>query len=154
VEKLVKGRFQDNFEFVQWFKKFFDANYDGKEYDAFAARDGLPLVASEGKAGINGPTSNGPVSKPALSRPAPTAKPTATVAPASKAIQQTGYTAKPAAAKPVSTASSKSSLNNHSNGHHVTTNGSAKDHINSELQQENLRLVSEVIGSFKNYDRI
>ena len=27
VERLVKGRFQDNFEFVQWFKKFFDANY-------------------------------------------------------------------------------------------------------------------------------
>ena len=26
VDKLVKGRFQDNFEFVQWFKKFFDAN--------------------------------------------------------------------------------------------------------------------------------
>ncbi|XP_028740176.1 LOW QUALITY PROTEIN: microtubule-associated protein RP/EB family member 1-like [Peromyscus leucopus] len=40
VDKLVKGNFQDNFEFVQWFKKFFDANYDGKEYDAVAARQG------------------------------------------------------------------------------------------------------------------
>lgn len=50
VEKLVKGRFQDNFEFVQWFKKFFDANYDGREYDPVAARDGLPLCANEGKA--------------------------------------------------------------------------------------------------------
>ncbi|KAI5617351.1 microtubule-associated protein RP/EB family member 3 isoform X1, partial [Silurus asotus] len=40
VERLVKGRFQDNFEFVQWFKKFFDANYDGKEYDPHAARQG------------------------------------------------------------------------------------------------------------------
>jgi RP/EB family microtubule-associated protein len=36
----VKGRFQDNFEFVQWFKRFFDANYQGNEYDAVAARDG------------------------------------------------------------------------------------------------------------------
>ena len=27
VERLIKGKFQDNFEFVQWFKKFFDANY-------------------------------------------------------------------------------------------------------------------------------
>ncbi|OPL33526.1 dihydropyrimidinase-related 5-like protein, partial [Mytilus galloprovincialis] len=26
VERLVKGRFQDNFEFVQWFKLYFDAN--------------------------------------------------------------------------------------------------------------------------------
>ena len=29
----MKGRFQDNFEFVQWFKKFFDANYDGGGYE-------------------------------------------------------------------------------------------------------------------------
>ncbi|KAM9296414.1 microtubule-associated protein RP/EB family member 1 [Gastrophryne carolinensis] len=40
VDKLVKGKFQDNFEFVQWFKKFFDANYDGKDYDPIAARQG------------------------------------------------------------------------------------------------------------------
>merc|ERR1719462_556215 len=38
VDRLVKGRFQDNFEFVQWFKKFFDANYEGQEYDGAAAR--------------------------------------------------------------------------------------------------------------------
>lgn len=36
----MKGKFQDNFEFVQWFKKFFDANYDGKDYDPVAARQG------------------------------------------------------------------------------------------------------------------
>merc|ERR1719384_1288038 len=38
VQKLIKGRFQDNFEFLQWFKKFFDANYDGVEYAAEEAR--------------------------------------------------------------------------------------------------------------------
>ena len=43
VDKLVKGRFQDNFEFLQWFKKFFDANYDGREYDAYEARGFVPL---------------------------------------------------------------------------------------------------------------
>ena len=43
VEKLVKGRFQDNFEFVQWFKTFFDANFDDHEYDPLAARGGQPL---------------------------------------------------------------------------------------------------------------
>ena len=36
----MKGKFQDNFEYVQWFKKFFDANYDGKEYDPVEARQG------------------------------------------------------------------------------------------------------------------
>ncbi|XP_014207243.1 microtubule-associated protein RP/EB family member 1 isoform X3 [Copidosoma floridanum] len=43
VDKLIKGRFQDNFEFLQWFKKFFDANYDGREYEAFEARGCISL---------------------------------------------------------------------------------------------------------------
>ncbi|CAH8873739.1 unnamed protein product [Trichobilharzia szidati] len=46
IEKLVKGKFQDNFEFVQWFKRFFDANYDGHPYDASAARGGEKIVGS------------------------------------------------------------------------------------------------------------
>uniref|UniRef100_A0A182MEL1 Microtubule-associated protein RP/EB family member 1 n=1 Tax=Anopheles culicifacies TaxID=139723 RepID=A0A182MEL1_9DIPT len=43
IERLSKGRFQDNFEFLQWFKKFFDANYDGKEYDPKGARNNAPM---------------------------------------------------------------------------------------------------------------
>merc|ERR1712038_888284 len=43
VDKLVKGRFQDNFEFLQWFKKFFDANYDGHPYDSLAALERIGL---------------------------------------------------------------------------------------------------------------
>lgn len=42
---LVKGRFMDNFEFVQWFKKFFDANYKGEPYSPLAARGGALLGA-------------------------------------------------------------------------------------------------------------
>lgn len=30
---------QDNFEFLQWFKKFFDANYDGHEYNPLEMRN-------------------------------------------------------------------------------------------------------------------
>lgn len=44
VEKLVKGKFQDNFEFLQWFKKFFDANYDGREYDPILTRQGQEMT--------------------------------------------------------------------------------------------------------------
>lgn len=40
---MIKGRFQDNFEFLQWFKKFFDANYDGREYDAIEVRGGVMI---------------------------------------------------------------------------------------------------------------
>ena len=43
VDKLSKQKFQDNFEFLQWFKKFFDANYSGCEYNALEARGGAPL---------------------------------------------------------------------------------------------------------------
>ncbi|XP_034383236.1 microtubule-associated protein RP/EB family member 3-like isoform X2 [Cyclopterus lumpus] len=52
VERLVKGKFQDNFEFLQWFKKFFDANYDGKEYD--------PLMSRQGQEGTPPPPNPGP----------------------------------------------------------------------------------------------
>lgn len=47
VDKLIKGKFQDNFEFLQWFKKFFDANYDGHEYNPLDARGGEPLPAEQ-----------------------------------------------------------------------------------------------------------
>merc|ERR1719228_1577037 len=50
VDKLVKGRFQDNFEFLQWFKKFFDANFDGGEYDALQMRGGQAMGAGGAKA--------------------------------------------------------------------------------------------------------
>ena len=64
VERLVKGRFQDNFEFGQWFKKvrwrtipasscltqrhrqFFEANYDGRDYDARGRRAGKKVSLS------------------------------------------------------------------------------------------------------------
>ncbi|TKS76340.1 Microtubule-associated protein RP/EB family member 3 EB1 protein family member 3 [Collichthys lucidus] len=53
VERLVKGKFQDNFEFLQWFKKFFDANYDGKEYD--------PVLIRQGQDGTPPPPNPGPM---------------------------------------------------------------------------------------------
>lgn len=40
----MKGRFQDNLDFIQWFKKFYDANYDGKEYDPVEARQGQDAI--------------------------------------------------------------------------------------------------------------
>lgn len=46
IDRLVKGRFQDNFEFLQWFKKFFDANYAGQHYDPVAAREDMGAAPS------------------------------------------------------------------------------------------------------------
>lgn len=58
VERLVKGKFQDNFEFLQWFKKFFDANYDGKEYDPLMIRqamEGTPPPPNQGDPHLHKP---------------------------------------------------------------------------------------------------
>ncbi|XP_066563134.1 microtubule-associated protein RP/EB family member 3b isoform X1 [Amia ocellicauda] len=73
VEKLVKGRFQDNFEFVQWFKKFFDANYDGKDYDPMLARQGQDVAPSPnpGEQIFNKPKK--PYGTPVPQRTSPTA---------------------------------------------------------------------------------
>ncbi|CAG6021962.1 microtubule-associated protein RP/EB family member 1-like isoform 1-T3 [Menidia menidia] len=74
VDKLVKGKFQDNFEFVQWFKKFFDANYDGKEYDPVEARQGQDAIPSPATSALSKPP------KKALSQ-TPPRPPVAKVAP-------------------------------------------------------------------------
>jgi len=42
VEKLVKCKMQDNLEFLQWMKRFWDSNYGGQGYDAAARRKGAP----------------------------------------------------------------------------------------------------------------
>ncbi|XP_048757797.1 microtubule-associated protein RP/EB family member 1-like isoform X4 [Ostrea edulis] len=69
VERLVKGRFQDNFEFVQWFKRFFDANFNGGEYDPVVARGG-EMVGNVGKPAVKSPAagksgiSRGPTKAP------------------------------------------------------------------------------------------
>jgi len=59
IQRLVKGRFQDNFEFLQWFYKFFTINDSGDHdnYDAQAVRGG-----DVGSA----PT---PIAKPAARKP-------------------------------------------------------------------------------------
>lgn len=88
IDRLIKGRFQDNFEFLQWFKKFFDANYDGRDYDAMLAREGLPMgvggAGAGGAAVASKPLSNNgiarkpatamPARRPALTKASPTAK--------------------------------------------------------------------------------
>ena len=48
MDKLAKQKFQDNFEFLQWFKKFFDANYSGEEYCALEVRGGVSLGSGRG----------------------------------------------------------------------------------------------------------
>ena len=43
VAKLIKAKYQDNLEFCQWLKAFFEKNYNGEPYDALARRKGQDL---------------------------------------------------------------------------------------------------------------
>ncbi|OMJ82189.1 hypothetical protein SteCoe_17213 [Stentor coeruleus] len=54
VEKLIKAKYQDNLEFMQWFKRFFDLNCrGGADYNAIERRKGVKTLwdACERKAG-------------------------------------------------------------------------------------------------------
>jgi len=86
VERLVKGKFQDNFEFVQWFKRFFDANYSGEgDYDPVGARGGETMGNAK-----SGALNKAPTARPSQSR---------TSQPAPKVKQPTRSPAVPAANK-------------------------------------------------------
>ncbi|XP_034119878.1 microtubule-associated protein RP/EB family member 1 isoform X5 [Drosophila guanche] len=91
IDKLIKGRFQDNFEFLQWFKKFFDANYDGKDYDASVVREGAPMGFGSGAVKSLPGTGGGGVASSYRRTPATAARPTttATAKPISKVLPRT-----------------------------------------------------------------
>ncbi|XP_070134058.1 microtubule-associated protein RP/EB family member 1 isoform X6 [Drosophila bipectinata] len=98
IDKLIKGRFQDNFEFLQWFKKFFDANYDGRDYDASAVREGAPMGFGSGAAkplpgaGTSGVAGSYRRAAPTTTRPATTSAVKPTV---SKVVPRTNNVAPP-----------------------------------------------------------
>jgi len=48
VERLVKCRFQDNLEFLQWMKKYWDTYYSGEEYDALSRRSNTSPMSRRG----------------------------------------------------------------------------------------------------------
>jgi microtubule-associated protein, RP/EB family len=53
VDRLVKCRFQDNLEFLQWVKRYWDQYYPGGEpYDAIARRGGSTVAAPMSRAPI------------------------------------------------------------------------------------------------------
>jgi len=57
VERLVKCKMQDNLEFLQWMKRFWDSNYGGHAYDAVARRKGVPMEPPATLAPLSTPSS-------------------------------------------------------------------------------------------------
>ncbi|TQS33568.1 hypothetical protein Golomagni_06083 [Golovinomyces magnicellulatus] len=81
VDRLIRCKMQDNLEFLQWLKKFWDMNFPGEPYDAEARRMGAaaappPLVGAVSVgAARNAPAASAraPVRAAAATRPSATA---------------------------------------------------------------------------------
>ena len=107
VTKLLNGKFQDNLEFLQWLKSYFDKNYSGQEYNAAERREqarqqykkGHKFAGSSSTAhsAIKSAYSNAPATRPAASSITKSAAAAGTTA--------TKTAAKPAAATSVRSAS-------------------------------------------------
>jgi hypothetical protein len=93
---------------LQWFKKFFDSNYDGHPYDAFESRGRIPL-------GPGGPGAGNSVPASSLNF-----KPTAAVRPAPKPLVKTS---------PAVRSGSKQSISGSRIGAPKNGNGVASDDI-------------------------
>jgi microtubule-associated protein, RP/EB family len=66
VDRLIRGKYQDNLEFMQWFKRFYELNASGAPYDAIAIRErgkgGAQYTAKFGAGGAS--TSGGAATSP------------------------------------------------------------------------------------------
>ncbi|WVQ78490.1 hypothetical protein IAT38_000576 [Cryptococcus sp. DSM 104549] len=72
VQRLIKCKMQDNLEFLQWMKKYWDMHSRGEGYDAQGRAGGsIPSAASSSRAPS---TSRAPVSRAAVTRAAGTAR--------------------------------------------------------------------------------
>uniref|UniRef100_A0A914Y7D4 Uncharacterized protein n=1 Tax=Panagrolaimus superbus TaxID=310955 RepID=A0A914Y7D4_9BILA len=143
VEKLLKAKFQENFEFLQWFKKFFDANYEEHEYDAIASRGGeeFPAVLPGGKA-----------PPPARVAPRPAAAPTRTSVPSTTRRSAAPAPQKATAAPSQKTAPKAPTSNGSSLGINVAAIEEKYKKQLEELIQENATLSESVIGLEKERD--
>ncbi|KAF2160460.1 hypothetical protein M409DRAFT_70426 [Zasmidium cellare ATCC 36951] len=74
VEMLVKCKMQDNLEFLQWTKRYWDQNYPGGDYDAVSRRKGVGVGAAPSLPPSKAPA-NSAARRPAGSLGASTAGP-------------------------------------------------------------------------------
>lgn len=111
VDRLVRGKYQDNLEFMQWFKAFYERNASGQPYDPIAQRE-------KGKGGAQFTQKFGGGAAPSAGAPAaPLRRKTATTttsrvgrtppgAPTSVGAAKTARTSTGASRRPIGSASS------------------------------------------------
>jgi RP/EB family microtubule-associated protein len=95
IERLVRGKYQDNLEFCQWLKNFWDERYNGQEYDAVRVRE--EAAAKAGKGAAPRPKPVGAMKQPSASGAGAAPKPAAAAAAAAAPAPAGGDAKKPAA---------------------------------------------------------
>ncbi|CAK7199158.1 microtubule integrity protein mal3 [Sporothrix eucalyptigena] len=90
VEALVKCKMQDNLEFLQWTKRYWDQHYPGGDYDAVARRKGAPVSTGA----VRAPVSAGGARRGTTPTTGPRIGKAAGGGPASAALQQENNTLK------------------------------------------------------------
>ncbi|KAK2616502.1 microtubule integrity protein mal3 [Conoideocrella luteorostrata] len=93
VEALIKCKMQDNLEFLQWTKKFWDLNFPDHDYDAVSRRKGGALPASNSSA-ARAPVTAGAARRGGAAAVAPRGTKVAGAGPGSAALQQENNTLK------------------------------------------------------------
>jgi RP/EB family microtubule-associated protein len=91
VQALIKCKMQDNLEFLQWTKRFWDLNFPDHEYDAVARRKGAPLPAS---GGASRPVASGASSAARRGTPSGGPRVAKAAGPGTAALQQENATLK------------------------------------------------------------
>ena len=101
VSRLLNGKFQDNLEFLQWLKSFFDKNYGGQEYNALERREQARAQYKKGHKFAGGGSAAGPGAGGGsrISAPPPATRAAASSL-SSKQPPAAAVASKPAAARP------------------------------------------------------
>mmetsp|Transcript_44456 Transcript_44456/g.118034 ORF Transcript_44456/g.118034 Transcript_44456/m.118034 type:complete len:303 (-) Transcript_44456:120-1028(-) len=85
VDKLIRGKYQDNLEMLQWIKTYFDRTYQGQDYEPLSRRfgDHHPDWVHSKDGGNGSAAAPSPQTQPAREREAPVKPSTGSRAPGS-----------------------------------------------------------------------
>jgi len=173
VAQLIRGKYQDNLEFMQWFKRFFELNYSGmpEDYDAIKRR-----AKGKGVATFDKRMASKPKSRPTRSHGSTnTRRPTRTAGSSNSSRTTNSSKRASSGTSSNSSRSSESSSSRSSNGRQArvtqqkenrrtntfskrnasTGSGAANAQLaakNEELTAENATLLSTVNGLEKERD--
>lgn len=90
VQALIKCKMQDNLEFLQWTKRFWDLNFPDHEYDAVSRRKGAPMPSG----GASRPIASGASSAARRGTPSGGPRVAKAAGPGTAALQQENATLK------------------------------------------------------------